>query len=312
MKPNSTIQTPGRSLAEKVLCIIGGSLLGWAILFIPVNSSSAQEQGTSVKKDKHIATTPYPDKDKNLATEECMQCHPAIATLLRTAGAKHRFVECRLCHLQVHAYVAGVTNYEDILPKCDRCHGHPHGEELIQCSTCHTEAHTPLEIPASRALSQGCYVCHPKLSKEMKTFSTRHTDLYCTACHHTKHGTIPDCLECHQQHTGTTPTSGGIEPNMNAFDQCVTCHPPHKALKVAYPNTTANAICSYCHRKAGEMLRNSNTKHSALPCSRCHPDQHKTIKRCKECHGKTPHPDFMLKKFRTCGGCHGVAHSLVR
>ena len=311
MNPKSISQRPGQSGVIRVFLLFWAVMI-WALLLLPNNSLGIDQSDDSTRIKKHSAIGLYPDKDKNLSTEECMQCHPAIATLLRTAGAMHGHVECRQCHLQVHAYIAGSTNYEDILPKCDRCHGHPHGEELIQCSSCHQEAHAPLDIPASRALSQGCYVCHPKLSKDIKTFSTRHTDLYCTACHHTKHGTIPDCLECHQQHTGTTPESGGMAQSTAPLDQCVSCHPPHKALKVAYPNTTPNSVCSYCHRKAKEMLLKRNTKHTALPCIQCHPDQHKTIKRCKECHGSSPHPDYMLEKFRTCGGCHGVAHSVVR
>lgn len=253
----------------------------------------------------------YPQETKQMTTVECMQCHPAIATLLRTAGAMHGRVECRLCHLQVHTYIPGKTDYNEILPKCDRCHGNPHGEKLIQCSSCHQEAHAPLSIPASRALSQGCDTCHPELDKDIKTFPTKHSDIYCTACHHSRHGYKPECLECHQPHAGRLADAGPLRKRTDALDQCTSCHPPHKALKVAYPDDTQNGTCAYCHHKAEAMLQKRNTKHSALPCIQCHPDQHKTIKRCKECHGQ-PHPEDMVKKFGSCGGCHGVAHSVVR
>lgn len=256
-------------------------------------------------------TSLYPEVTATMRTEECMQCHPSIAKLLRTAGAMHGHVECRQCHLQVHAFISGQTTYEDILPKCETCHGQPHGKEQTRCSACHQEAHAPLNIPASRALSQGCYTCHPKLDKEVKIFPTRHTDLYCTACHHTRHGFKPNCRECHEPHIGQVPGTCNIVHIENAFDQCVSCHPPHKALKVAYPADTPNEICAYCHRKAQDMLNKSNTKHTTLLCIKCHPDLHKTIKRCKECHGK-PHPEKMLNKYNSCGACHGVAHSVVR
>jgi len=293
------------------LLILFTPVLFCLLLFLPGSSNGIDSAGNPTGAEGQHSIIPYPDKKKELTTEECMQCHPAIATLLRTAGAKHSRVQCRQCHLQFHTFVAGKTDYNDILPKCTRCHNHPHGEELLQCSSCHQEAHAPLAIPAGRALSQGCYVCHPVQDKDIKTFSNRHTDLYCTACHHTKHGFIPDCLECHKKHTGTVPTPGKMLPRTAPLDQCLSCHPPHKALKVAYPENTPNTVCSYCHRKAGEMLERSNTKHTALPCIKCHPHQHKTIKRCIECHGR-PHPEGMLKKFRSCAGCHGVAHSLVR
>lgn len=282
------------------------------ILLLPAwNCSGADTTTVPATDDTQVSSPLYPDKGKQLTTEDCMQCHPEIATLLRTQGAMHSRVECRQCHLQIHVYLGAKANYEEILPKCTRCHEHPHGEKLVQCSRCHQEAHAPLTIPAGRSLAEGCFVCHPDLDKEMKTFTTRHTELYCTACHHTKHGYIPDCLECHQPHTGTVPRPGRMTANTGPLDQCLSCHPPHKAFKVAYAQTTPNAACAYCHRKAKHMLQKSNTKHSRLQCTQCHPEKHKTIKRCNECHGR-PHPEAMLKNFSSCGGCHGVAHSVVR
>jgi predicted CXXCH cytochrome family protein len=102
-----------------------------------------------------------------------------------------------------------------------------------------------------------------------------------------------------------------MEKSQAPLDQCVSCHPPHKVFKVAYVPTTPNNVCGACHRKAEEMLARRTTKHSRLACTFCHPDEHQTIKRCVDCHGK-PHPEKMLKKFSTCGGCHGVAHSVIR
>ncbi len=295
---------PARKTAEFFFKLIFFTIFFVAMLQFFPNYSKAETE-------RPLFTKLYPEATATMPTEECMQCHPSIATLLRTAGAMHGRVECRQCHLQVHTFISGKTNYEDILPKCERCHGQPHGKEQVKCSSCHQEAHAPLNIPANRALSQGCYTCHPKLDKDIKIFPTRHTDLYCTSCHHSTHGYKPDCLECHEPHIGQVPGTCNIEHIKTAFDQCISCHPPHKALKVIYPNDTSNAICSFCHRKAKEMLNRSNTKHTALLCIKCHPDQHKTIIRCKECHGK-PHPEEMLKQYNSCGGCHGVAHSVVR
>ncbi len=282
------------------------------LLLLPASATSGKSEAAPGERVlPQVTPSLYPENTDKLTTEQCMQCHPNIAKMLRTNGAMHSRVECRKCHLQFHTFMTGKTTYEEILPKCSRCHGHKHGEELVNCSSCHVEAHMPLDIPASRPLSQGCYVCHPKLSKDINTFETRHTDLYCTACHHTKHGTIPSCLECHQQHTGTTPYAGEMRAMKGTLDQCLECHPPHKALKVAYPDDTPNQACGYCHRKAREMLLSRTTKHTALLCTQCHPGKHKTIKRCRDCHGM-PHPESMIKKFKTCGGCHGVAHNVVR
>ncbi len=253
----------------------------------------------------------YGEDAQSMSLEKCMQCHPLITLILISAGARHAHLDCRECHMQVHSYFPGKTNYEDILPKCARCHQHPHGEELVHCSNCHQEAHAPLFIPASDDLAQGCNVCHEKLSKDINTFTTQHTELYCTACHHTRHGEIPECLECHQGHKGSLPGAEAIEMDRTPLGQCLNCHLPHKALKIVYPDDTANMTCAYCHRKASEMLDKTMSRHSALPCIQCHPEKHRNIKRCKECHG-TPHPAEMIKKFTTCGQCHGVAHSIMR
>ncbi len=254
-----------------------------------------------------------PSDQGKMTRNECMKCHPLITAMLVRDGAAHRQVPCRACHLQFHDYKEGVTDYRSILPKCSRCHGQPHGDELTECSSCHSEAHTPLDIPASLSLAQGCYVCHEAIDKEIKTYVTRHTELYCTACHHTKHGHIPKCLECHQPHTGIFParTKAQEPATPRLLSRCVTCHPPHSALKADLPDSTPNQVCALCHREAYEELVKSGTKHSRLQCTRCHPGKHRTIKRCHECHGE-PHPAEMLRRAGSCGSCHGVAHSIIR
>ncbi len=253
----------------------------------------------------------YPPHPDRLTRQECMRCHPIIAKLLRINGAGHKRVACRSCHRKFHVYKPGKTDYQDILPKCSRCHGHPHGKELTDCSSCHTEAHTPLDIPATLYLAEGCRVCHQKLYKEVMTFTTKHSEFHCTVCHHTRHGYIPECLECHQPHQGVVPVKAGFKPVATSLDGCKACHQAHKALNVRYSNERSPEDCALCHRKAYEMLKKSRTKHSALSCTRCHPDKHKTIKRCRQCHGQ-PHPSVMFKKFGSCGRCHGVAHSIVK
>ncbi len=280
-----------------LLCLLFGTSL-----FIMSPGAKALD-----KEDQSL----YPPDTARLTRQQCMQCHPIIARLLRENGAAHRGVACRQCHQKFHVFVPGRTRYQDVLPKCTRCHDHPHGEELTDCSSCHTEAHTPLDIPATLSLSQGCRVCHPQFEKEIKTYTTQHTELYCTACHHTRHGYIPKCLECHQPHKGVFPVAAGNKEWETPLDQCTRCHPPHKALNVTYPNNTDNNTCGLCHRKALEMLKQSHTKHSKLRCTKCHPGKHKTIKRCRQCHGQ-PHPVAMFKKFGSCGKCHGVAHSIIR
>jgi predicted CXXCH cytochrome family protein len=168
------------------------------------------------------------------------------------------------------------------------------------CTECHSP-HTPWEIPAvRRKLDQACYTCHAEQDREMKTYLTWHTEFYCSTCHHTKHGYIPQCLECHQRHTDKVSIF---------LDACLTCHPPHKALQVVSPADIPKEACAVCHRSQYELLQRSQTKHSALQCTKCHPDNHRTILRCSQCHVE-PNCAGIHQKNMPCGQCHGPAHAL--
>ena len=253
------------------------------------------------------AVSPEPDKDtyskyedieiEPLRPEECGQCHSRFYYMIKNQGGRHR-IDCRQCHVQFHIYRPGKVPYKEILPKCEACHEQVHGEELTQCTGCHSEVHTPMDIPVGPALEHGCYICHPKADEEMNTYITQHTELYCSGCHHTRHRTIPECIECHQPHPiGMT----GIG--------CLICHPPHKALQIIYPEDIPQESCIGCHQNASQALKGSGTKHADVSCTKCHPEKHRAIMKCEGCHGE-PHDAAMLQEFRICGQCHGIAHTL--
>lgn len=239
---------------------------------------------------------PYDMKIQPLKTEQCGRCHTRYFNLLKNDGGKHK-IPCHQCHESYHNYRPGKVAYEDILPKCGTCHGEAHGPDLKKCAGCH-DAHAPMNLNANRGLEQGCHACHAEADKEMKTYVTQHTELYCITCHHTRHGHVPECMECHQPHTRQM-----TEP------ECIMCHPPHKALQVVYPNDVTPETCAGCHQHAYDLLKENTTKHTALRCTKCHPE-HREIIRCRECHPQT-HNDDMLERFPACGRCHGVAHSLT-
>lgn len=247
------------------------------------------------QKDERVSL--YEAEFKPLSSRECGKCHIRIFYLLKTAGGKHR-IKCRRCHEKFHAYVPGKTEYADVVPKCSQCHTEPHGKALVECLECHRQPHTPTTIPVSEPLALGCDKCHSALDKQMKTFETQHTEFYCTACHHTRHGYIPECFECHQPH----------HPDMT-MSHCLTCHPPHKAREVVYPDDTPNTVCALCHPLPYKWLTAGSTKHAKFRCTKCHPQKHRTIINCPQCH--QPHDASIVDKFKVCGHCHGIAHDLV-
>ena len=276
-------------LAEGILLAL--ALMGFCWGSIGCMASDS----TSFKAKKDIASA-YAQDVEPLETYRCGQCHYYFYNRLRNEGGKHR-ISCRQCHEAFHIYRPGKIAYEDILPKCESCHEQIHGTGLAQCAACH-QAHAPMDLPASRALEQGCHVCHPDPDREMKTFVSQHTELYCYTCHHTRHRHVPECMECHQPHARGMTES-----------ECMACHPPHKALQVVYPEDIAQEACAGCHRQAYDILQESDAKHTMLSCARCH-SEHRAIKQCQECH-PDPHEATMLQRFPTCGECHGVAHNLL-
>jgi predicted CXXCH cytochrome family protein len=213
----------------------------------------------------------------------CTGCHNPHQSpyefMLRQKGAK----VCLICHDK--EFAVGKYNHSPHEGACTECHS----------------PHAPWEIPAVRRLDQACYMCHLEQDREMNAYRTWHTELYCSTCHHTKHGYIPQCLECHQRHTDRMPL----------MDACLTCHPPHKARQVVYPAEIPKEACAVCHRNQYELLERSQTKHSALRCTKCHPDKHRTIMRCQQCHVE-PKPTCadIPQKNMPCGQCHGPAHAL--
>jgi len=279
----------GRRMRSVFAIILFGviSILGRGVP-APAQNGAVTQEGIS---------NAYTQKVQPLKTQACGRCHTGIYRLIRAEGGRHK-IDCARCHVRFHVFQPGKDNYEEVMPECETCHEAAHGGDLVHCLQCHSEPHAPLNIPADRALEQGCPVCHSEADKEIKTFVTQHTEFYCSSCHHTRHGYVPECQECHQPHSEEMTQS-----------DCLTCHPPHKALEVVYPEDIPQEACAGCHRNAYDMLAKSGTKHAAMGCARCHP-KHRAITRCRQCHPE-PHSAEMLQEFRTCGHCHGVAHSLV-
>ncbi|MEW6570034.1 MAG: cytochrome C [Nitrospirota bacterium] len=64
----------------------------------------------------------------------CGACHAPVYQKLEASTGKHRLVACAQCHTK-HKYI----------PKCEECHGKPHGEGLLkkfpQCTQCHMDVH---------------------------------------------------------------------------------------------------------------------------------------------------------------------------
>ena len=303
------------------LCL-GLNLAAW----LGADVSAAEKPPSCVTAKCHATMGKEAYVHGPVAVNQCAVCHKPTAS--------HEFKAitdtgklCNVCHESSHffgkvvhppaekGYCTGCHNphqspYEFMLRDersrvCLVCHDkefavgkYIHSPEEETCLDCHSP-HAPWEIPAVRKLDQACYMCHLEQDREMNAYRTWHTELYCSTCHHTEHGNIPQCLDCHQRHTDWMPL----------MDACLTCHPPHKALQVVNPPDIPKEACAVCHRSQDELLQRSQTKHSALTCVKCHPDNHRTITRCQQCHAKPTCADIPQENM-LCGQCHGPAHAL--
>jgi hypothetical protein len=241
---------------------------------------------------------------KALTTAECARCHISQFTRIKNEGGKHRNVECTDCHTIFHAYNPLRKNYADIMPKCAACHDEPHGPDksVQKCGTCHADPHRPVvAIPDPSTMESQCKACHGKVAQSLAQNPSKHTTEHCSSCHSQKHGRIPVCEECHENHSPMVTMS---------TPECLSCHPVHIPLQITYSDAVSNnAICAGCHKKPFDLLKTRQTKHSPLACAACHPG-HKQILACQECHGAAPHNASIHKKYPKCGDCHSIAHDL--
>ncbi|NPA40609.1 MAG: cytochrome C [Thermodesulfobacteria bacterium] len=246
-------------------------------------------------------TNAYNEKIKPLTTADCARCHKYEFNTLKEHGGKHR-LKCTFCHTKFHVYNPTKHNWAEIMPKCTQCHPLVHGKQFADCEKCHTNPHAPIaEMKVSPWFAKQCAKCHPTEYEETIKYPSKHTKIGCTACHHTVHGYIPKCAECHKgkPHYSCVPTDKG----------CERCHNPHEPLNIPpFPKNTPNKVCAACHPVEYKKIETTKSKHHLVACVQCHP-RHKYIPKCTECHPH-PHSEALLKKYPNCLQCHIDVHNL--
>jgi hypothetical protein len=233
-----------------------------------------------------------------LTIEQCGQCHPSHFQRLKTQGGLHQF-DCRECHTVFHAYNPVKGNYAELMPDCGRCHGQVHGEAFTQCLSCHSDPHAIRAAPAIDQVRDDCANCHSVQGQQLQDFPSRHTELACSACHHSEHGLIPSCADCHQPHFAE-----------QQFTACTACHDVHQPLQISLAGTVELKSCSACHAEIFAKWTQTPSRHGQVGCGECHAE-HRLIPNCRACHGVPPkHSQAMLTKFPRCLDCHLDVHDL--
>ncbi|WP_051920408.1 hypothetical protein [Thermodesulfobacterium hydrogeniphilum] len=278
------------------LCSVNNVFSGQALNF--QNNSKVMYLAKAEKGSQEKVQSVYNFEAKPLNIEECARCHYSIFKLIKEQGGKHKKVKCTDCHTQFHVYNPVKKNWAEIMPKCTTCHGLIHGGNFTACLSCHSDPHAPItKLKVTPELAKACAQCHPNIPKEMKAFPSKHMQVACASCHHTKHGYIPDCLECHKPHREGQTTK-----------QCLVCHPAHTPLNIKFTKQTPNEDCKACHQTEYHKIAITKSKHHNVACVQCH-TKHKEIPKCERCHGK-PHGASLHAKFPNCLQCHIDVHNL--
>ncbi len=247
------------------------------------------------------------DQDiKPLTMQQCAQCHEAVFSRLKAMGKKHQ-KPCRFCHTKFHTLAPGKVEYDEAIPKCQTCHGQPHGDKpaITTCSNCHSNAHSPVDLPS--ITGDMCINCHSGPVEKLQAYPSKHTDLDCTECH-TSHGLIPNCTDCHSEEGGLVYHIEGEAENSN----CLSCHTsPHSPLKISYLEDTPKELCANCHKNPShapvyETLKAAQSKHwTEITCASCH-DEHGIIPDCSKCHDSDGHRAEL--QTVDCLRCHNNPH----
>jgi hypothetical protein len=233
-----------------------------------------------------------------LTPADCGRCHSSVFYQIKNEGGRHQ-IECVKCHTKYHAYNPVKQNWQDIMPKCQTCHGLIHGDKFAACAACHSNPHAPkTQMAMTPEFSKACGDCHSKVGQVLLQNPSKHTQVACSSCHHDKHGYIPSCMECHKPHSSD-----------QTVKDCLACHPVHTPLVIKYGDTVKNDVCGACHSAVWQKIKTTSSKHGQVTCVKCHHSQHKFVPQCQECHGK-PHGDVVLKKFPNCLQCHIDVHDL--
>ncbi len=171
-------------------------------------------------------------------------------------------------------------------------------EQPSQAMATPKQAYTPQEVPVGDGLqSTDCQKCHKDQPAEIDQDGRRHKyKVSCRDCHaeHPPWGvdTIPQCSKCHQ----------GQDREHFTLPNCLACHTnPHNPLNLTIEDVPASSNgCRTCHVAKKKEFAAFPSKHAEKNCTHCHPQKHKVIKTCLECH--EPHLDTMV--FENCLQCH--------
>ncbi len=196
--------------------------MNWDGIMPKCSSCHAEPHGKGITDCASCHVNPHTPKKVAMETRllnACPQCHVSPKEQLVKFPSKHSQLACQTCHT-IHGYK----------PNCISCHTKPHhgGEVVGLCTSCH-QVHKPRQITYGKDASAAtCGSCHGKVYATWQNSPSKHAKVNCAACHHLKHGYVPQCTECH--------AAPHKKEFLSRYPRCLTCHldphnPPAKQVK---------------------------------------------------------------------------------
>jgi cytochrome b subunit of formate dehydrogenase len=249
------------------------------------------------------------------------------------AVSKHGSMDCISCHVGFDP--DELPHKEKITPvDCSTCHSEvlksfeqsTHGE-VLECSSCHTNVHSPQKKTAILAECQTCHsdeTAHYRESVHYTSGSGKGANcINCHSSHNVKSVNSGNCLVCHGQKEFVSKNIKEeklefvlkyTESIHGKLIECSDCHGGHEILPSDSKNSSVNrqnlkATCGHCHEKIANEY--SKSEHGmalksgfeyAPACIDCHGEhsirqitdgqspvsrQHE-IEVCLKCHLDTP------------------------
>jgi len=243
--------------------------------------------------------TSNPDHQQGNFGTDCMQCHTTQPGWRPAEFADH--------DAQYFPIYSGA--HEGEWNECIDCHTDPQDFSVFRCTNCHEQGETDGEhddVTGYVYEDRACFACHPTGSED-GVFNHDNTGFPLTGSH-----IGLDCLECHEDGFGGTPSDcfachqmdfeGSVNPDhqeLNLGNDCVSCHTTDPDWMPARFDIHDDF---YVLQGAHALIANE--------CVRCHNgDYNNTPSDCFSCHqddyNSATDPDHSGAGFNTdCTQCH--------
>jgi len=292
-----------------------------AILGIPPTATTSDVKHTIASFKKYLEIPGA----KPIGSDNCANCHDAVAKNFQHVFHAQQGVECEDCHGAGSLHVDGggdiskIVSFKGRTPEqangvCLSCHAQhekirnwiagSHAANHVRCLDCH-QIHTAALVEAKGSKLSFDQATRGALRAASVSPETNaivrpmwETNEACLKCHPTQSAQLSmpyhhplregkmSCVDCHDPHGG----AGGRNLKISNVNQlCLGCHAQYRG-PFAYQHPPVSENCMLCHTAHGSPNTNLLSVSEPALCLQCHAGHHNgaglpLADRCTNCHG---------------------------